>query len=367
MIHRYPVHLTTVEEDFKAIGIIPETQLVESHDQHGNLLTELDNSQNPRDISSPDPSTLGGNDDSGSSIETRARHATGRQPRPRISPDERNDHDDPLSAGATQRGRSAGKYSKAPNYREDYDDHEGDEYEEGYEEGPDPSHGYSQYKILAKNIGMDGASDKGKKPDRAEGNAKTKKIAGMSERAGMGRAADILSEVDALVRGAQTDENIDNLIRGFSLLGENAALLADRLVEISESFEVGHVVSAMESLSHNAIDALDILEATVSFQKDKKQAIKNGEYKVEDDEDVLEDIALVFQEMTLDLMDAVESYDVVLEQISEAYYGEGEDDDDDSDDDDSDNDDDDDDDDEKKSVKKKMESMRRMYGGRGNV
>ena len=61
MIHRYPVHLTTIEEDFKKIGIIPEDQLTESHSEEGNELTELDNPQNPRDVPSPDPSTLGGN------------------------------------------------------------------------------------------------------------------------------------------------------------------------------------------------------------------------------------------------------------------------------------------------------------------
>ena len=73
MINRKNFVLTTVEEDFKKIGIIPENSLTESSQLH-----EMDDPRNPRDIPSPDPSTLGGQmDQSGNSINTKARHSTG--------------------------------------------------------------------------------------------------------------------------------------------------------------------------------------------------------------------------------------------------------------------------------------------------
>lgn len=313
MHHRYPVQLTTMEEDFRAIGLLPQNQLTEEREMY-----ETDDPRNPRDIPSPDPSTLGGLDKSGDKINTKAHHATGMQPRPAIAPSEKNDHDDPMDAGGSQGGKAKGSYSKKPNYRE------GAEYDvdEGYEEGPDGSHGYSQYDVIAKKPGMMPTdkknADQGKNPDRAEGNTPVKKHAGMykKESGTLGRAAELMSEVEALLRGAQVSEEVDQLYRGFNLLGEDAALLADRLTEISDEYEVEHIVTSMEALSEHAVEMLNITEMADTFSKDKKKAIKNGEYMPEDDEEIdLEDIKRVFQAMTLDLMDAVEAYDRVLSEM----------------------------------------------------
>ena len=326
MIHRHPVVLTTMEEDFRKIGILPEEELHE--EVEGEHLTEMDDARNPRDIPSPDPSTMAGNDDSQSSINTRARHSTATQPRPKIAPDEKNDHDDALQAGATQGGGKKGSYNKKPNYREEVDR---DEVEEGYEQGPDSSHGYSQYRIIAKEPGMEPTdskhSDRGKAPDKAQGNSPTPRIAGMKkESSALRRAHDLIGEVEALVRGARTDEEIDDLVQGFQLIGENASLLADRLTEIGESYEVSHVVDAMEDLARSSIDALEIAEAKACFSKDKKKAIAHGKWQAEgadeDDEDMVEGLKEVFGLMVSDLMEAIEQYDVVLEDIAEAYADE---------------------------------------------
>lgn len=343
MHHRYPFQLTTMEEDFRNIGLLPQMELTEEV----NDLQEVDNPLDPRDIPSPDPSTLGGLDNSGGKINTKARHATGQQPRPAIAPDEKNDHDDPLDAGSTQKGRSAGGYNKKPNMRE------------GQEEGPDASYGYDQYKIIAKKPGMeptDGKNaDTGKKPDVAQGASATRSIGGMKESGTLSRAAQLMGEVEALLHGAQTDEDVNQLYRGFNLIGEDAALLADRLTEISDEYHVEHVIEAMEELSNYAIEMLNITEAVDSFEADKKKAIKNGDYMPEDDEDEevdLEDIKRVFQAMTLDLMDAVEAYDQVLSEKAK--------------DDDDEGDDDDDDENEKspkkKGIKDKMAEMRQRLG-----
>jgi hypothetical protein len=362
MNHRYNVKLTTMEEDFKAIGLIPENELTES-----NEFQEVDNPNNPRDIPSPDPSTLGGNvDSSGDSINTKAHHKTGKQPRPRIAPDDKNDHDTAMDGGGDPRkGKSAGGYNKKPNMREG-----------NYETGPDSSHGYSQYQILAKKPGMEKSSsghyDGGKDPDSAEGLSPTNQHAGMTTNSGKNkkkkmesssvrRASRLMGEVEALLHGAQTQEDFDHLERGFFLIGENAALLADRLTEISEHFEVEHVVDAMEGLSNSAIEALSIIEMTVSHEAEKKKSIANGKWAAEDrdddDELSVEDIENLFQAMTLDLMDAVEAYDAVLAEMSKK---------------DDDDDDDDDDEDDKKgkgykeSVSDKLAQLRERRASMGN-
>ena len=317
MIHRYPIVLTSMKEDFQKIGLLPEEELTEDTGYEGQHLMEVDDPRNPRDIPSPDPSTMGGKADRQRSINRRARHSTATQPRPKVAPDEKNDHDDALQAGATQGGKSAGSYNKKPNYREEYE-YDEDDYEEGMEQGPDQSHGYSQYKIVAKTPGMDDTdskhSDRGKSADKAQGNSPTKKIGGMGEASSLRRAADLIGEVEALVHGARVDEETDDMARGFMLIGENSAILADRLAEISDVYEVEHVIDAMEDLSRAAIEALDIIEAKASFQADKRAAIATGKWMPEEDEEEVEEgLKEAFQAMTLDLMDAVESYDEVLE------------------------------------------------------
>jgi hypothetical protein len=124
------------------------------------------------------------------------------------------------------------------------------------------------------------------------------------------------------------DEEFNGLVQGFDLIGTNCSLLANRLVDIAEHYNVDRAIKAMESLYDNAIEAKGILE-------DAAKA-------AEEEEDLdLESVKDAFRMMTLTLMDAVEAYDATISEMKK----DDDDDDDDSDDDDDDDSDDDDDDD----------------------
>lgn len=339
MNRRYPFQLTTLEEDFRVIGLLPAEDLTESRGE----LHEGDDPRSPRDVPSPDPSTLGGGvDDSEGSINAKARHRYAKQPRPKITPSDANDHDDPMDAGGKM--KSKGSYNKKPNYREGVDGNPKAEYPDGYKT--------LRKRLVDKSKGAH--YDGGEDPDVAQGLTPTNKIGGMSRNTGKGkveshyvsRAAELVGELDALVHGTQVNEDFDNLSRGFHLLGENAALLAERLVDISDDFDVEEVYSAMESLYDSACEAFEIIEMKVSFEKDKKAAIANGAKVKEEDVDEedlsVEDIKDAFRLMTLDLMDAVESYDAAIAEMMDS---------------DNDDEDEDEDDDDKKKGKYKKESV----------
>lgn len=327
MNHRYPVQLTTIEEDFRAIGLLPQEELRES----SGALYEGDDPRNPRDIPSPDPSTLAGNDDSEGSINKNARHKYARQPRPRIAPSDQSDHEDPMDAGGKMSSKRAGSYNKKPNYREGVDGNPKSEYPDGYKT--------LRKRMVDKSKGAH--YDGGEDPAVAQGLAPTKKIGGMGESGYMNRAAELVGELDALVHGSQVNEDFDNLGRGFALLGENAALLAERLVDISDDFDIEGAYAAMESLYDSASEAYDIVEMKVTHETDKRAAIANGarvkEEDTGDEELEVEDIKDAFRLMTLDLMDAVEAYDAAIAEMV-----------------DSDDDEDDDDDDDEKGKRGKM-------------
>jgi hypothetical protein len=347
MNRRYPVHLTTMQEDFKAIGLIPEDSLTEDYDE----MTEGDDPRHPRDIPSPDPSTLAGNDDSEGSINAKARHKYARQPRPRIAPSDKNDHDDPMDAGGKM--KSKGGYNKKPNYREGVDGNPRHEYPDGYKT--------LRKRLVDKSKGAH--YDGGEDPDVAQGLSPTNSIGGMrKESAYVSRASALIGELDALVSGSQVNEDFDNLGRGFSLLGENAALLAERLVDISDDYDVEDVYAAMESLYDSACEAFDIVEMKVTGEKERKAAIANGANVKEEgfeDEASVEDIKDAFRLMTLDLMDAVESYDSAIAEMCKDDEDEGKgkrrgrD------------DDDDDDDEKNESVSDRLSALRAARGHNG--
>jgi hypothetical protein len=344
MNRRYPVQLTTMQEDFKAIGLIPQDSLTEDYSE----VTEGDDSRSPRDIPSPDPSTLAGLDDSEGSINAKARHKYAKQPRPRIAPTDKADHDDPMDAGGKM--KSKGGYNKKPNYREGVDGNPRHEYPDGYKT--------LRKRLVDKSKGAH--YDGGEDPDVAQGLSPTNAIGGMKkESAYVSRAASLIGELDALVSGSQMSEDYDNLGRGFSLLGENAALLAERLVDISDDYDVEDVYAAMESLYDSANEAFDIIEMKVSFEKDKRAAIAAGsrvkEEDREEDEISMEDVKDAFRLMTLDLMDAVESYDSAIAEMCK---------------DDEDDDEEDEDDGKKKgkmkeSVSSRLASLRAARGANG--
>ena len=168
MNRRYPVQLTTIEEDFRAIGLLPKEELHESQE----ALHEGDDPRSPRDIPSPDPSTLAGNDDSEGSINKNARHKYAKQPRPRIAPSDRDDHEDPMDAGGKMSSKRAGSYNKKPNYREGVDGNPKAEYPDGYKT--------LRKRMVDKSKGAH--YDGGEDPDVAQGLAPTKRIGGMGKK-----------------------------------------------------------------------------------------------------------------------------------------------------------------------------------------
>ena len=330
MIHKYPVQLTTLEEDFRAIGLLPAEK----------ELREVDDSTEPRDIPSPDPST-----DTGSDMQAMpARHRYAKQPKPRMAPDETDDHDDPLEAGATQKGKTkASGYHRVQGGKE-----------ATLEDVDTPLKGYT----LLKNKIMQRASDMGKPPAVAQGLAPVKD-SGLKypkkkvESANVNRAAELVGEVEALLRGSQMGEDARDLAHGFGLIGENCALLAQRLVDIAEHYEVDSAIDAMESLYNGAIEACEIIESAGSA----------GDYE-EDEELDLDGLKEAFRIMTLSLMDAVEAYDATIAEASEKD-DEDDDDDDDSDDDDDGEGDDDEGDDDEGGMAARMAKLKAMKGKKG--
>jgi hypothetical protein len=317
--------LTTLEEDFRKIGLLPPEK----------KLQEVDDSTEPRDIPSPDPSTMGGGSGNDDSQATPARHKYAKQPKPKMAPDEKDDHDDPLEAGATQGGKSAGSYKKVAGGKEA--SLENVNYPQGYQTLKD--------KVMAR------AKDKGKTPAVAQGLEPTKSIAGMGkkhESQNVSRAAELVGEVEALLQGSQMGEDLNNLAHGFTLIGENCSLLASRLVDIAEHYNVDDAISEMEQLYDSAVEACSIIESAEEEEEVDVDGLKEA-----------------FRVMTLSLMDAVEMYDATLVEMSKEDDDKDDDDDDDDKKDDDDDDDDDDDKDDDGGMAARMAKLKAMKGKKG--
>ncbi len=248
---RRPVILTTMQEDFRAIGLLAEDEVID----------EVDNPQNPRDIPSPDPSTMSGLDNSAGKGNSSAKHDTANQPKPAMAPSDKKDHEDPLQAGGAQKGKLRGAGHKAGDMRETKD---------GYKD--------QNGQILPK------AADQGKNPDKAGGLKPVKKHAGMSEgdfgQTAFERAVGLVAEVGDILKGIGINEEYHAILRGVRLVAENSALLADRLIEISEGFEVDESVSAMEDLSEDAAELYGIIEMNLDGHKgeeeEERAAVRNS-------------------------------------------------------------------------------------------
>lgn len=248
---RRPVILTTMQEDFRAIGLLAEDE----------VLDEVDNPQNPRDIPSPDPSTMSGLDNSAGGGNAPAKHDTANQPKPAMAPSDKKDHEDPLQAGGAQKGKLRGAGHKAGDMRETND----------------------KYKDQGGQT-LPKALDQGKSPDKAGGLKPVKKHAGMSEgdfgQTAFERATGLVAEVGEILRGIGVTEEYRAILRGVRLVAENSALLADRLTEISEGFEVDESVSAMEDLSEDAAELYGIIEMNLDGHKgeeeEERAAVRNS-------------------------------------------------------------------------------------------
>jgi hypothetical protein len=300
---RHPVVLTSVEEDFRAIGLLP-------------ALNESDDPKEPRDIPSPDPSTLDGLDDSEGDKE--AETPTARQPKPKMGPDDDDAEEsgyDPDEAGGTQQ-KAKGDYKKVPH-------------------GKEASMESRMYRKSDKQPMMGNKKNRGDKVQMAKGLNPTKKIGGMKESTTLNKANQLLEEVSGLIKGVQTDEAVDEMLRSFKLVAENAALLSDRLTEISDQYEVEDITSEMEDLSRDAVEMIDIIESELEMSnvgdcedddsvEHSSNVHEDGKPKADHNPNEPYDIPspafkeqteTVLNAMVGKLMDSLESYDSALVEM----------------------------------------------------
>lgn len=301
---RYPVVVGTMEEDFRAIGLLPP-------------LEETDDPTKPRDIPSPDPDTLAGLDDSEG--DDAAHMAGAKQPKPKMGPDaddaEKSGYDPDEDGGSEGAQKSRGKYEKVAG-------------------GKEASLESMQYQTAGKQPMSGKGKKQGEKTVIAKGLKPVKKLAGMVKEGRYSKVATLIEEVGGLLRSVQIDEEVDQLLHSFKLVAENATLLADRLTEISDAFEVEDVIDQMEALSRDAVEAIDIVETELeACDDDDEDAIAHssdvneGKYGSDRNPDETYDIpSPAFKEckensekilnvMVNKLMDALEGYDNALTEM----------------------------------------------------
>lgn len=322
--------LTSLEEDFKKIGLIPPSRL-----------DETDDPKKPREVSSPDPSTLSGLDDSEG--EKSAKQPGAKQPKPKMGPPaDDSEAMDPLEDGGSKGAQKGGKgpYVKVAGGKEA--SIKGESKHNGYTDAK------NQPGLKAKG------KNKGEKPQIAQGLKPTKKVAGMSaggakmemeSKGPLSRAVKLLSETEEIIQGIRTDEHTDEVKRSFRLVSENSALLADRLSEISSLFEVDEHIEEMEELSKDAAEAIDCIEMEIHSggnDEDEAAAVANsGEAAGETIEDMdeadekvksdrkpdetydvpspafKEEVESLLQAMVEKLMNVLEAYDGALDALDQ--------------------------------------------------
>lgn len=302
--------ITTKEEDFRKIGLLPP-------------LNESDDPSKPRDIPSPDPDTLGGLDDSEG--DKSAHQAGAKQPKPKMGPaadDTAKAGMDPDEEGGSvgaQKGKggaSAVKGSKEASLK-----------------------GESQY-MKGKDVGLKGkGKNKGQKAAIARGLKPVAKVAGMSE-GRFSKAASLIEDVQNILRSVQVDEEMNELMRGYRLVSENAALLSDRFYEVSDNYKVESLINQMEELSADAAEALDIIENELEGTEggsDEADAVRHSSEVADLDEEdsdrdadktydipspaFKEDNEKVLNLMTSRLMEALETYDGILGDMGITEWG----------------------------------------------
>ena len=325
MFMRHPVVLTSVEEDFRKIGLLPQ-------------MNESDDPAQPREVPSPDPSTLAGLDDSEGDKSAHGQAA--KQPSPSKGPaDETDDEYEPVADGGSKGAvKQKSGYKAVPHGKE----------------ASIKGEGKGAYTVAKQQM----VKGKGQKVKVAQGLKPTKKIGPMSaggaklgsklpgkkgqmeSKGRFGRAATLIEEVESLLHGVQVDEQVDHLVRGFGLVSESAALLADRLTEISGRYQVDKYVAQMESLSRDAAETLSVVENEMEMcGQDDASAIAHSAAAEEDVEEQDEeeqdgepksdrkaekpytvDVAFkesaekVFHVMVGQLMNVLEAYDSTLDE-----------------------------------------------------
>lgn len=237
---RYPVILSTKEEDFRKIGLLPP-------------LNESDDPTKPRDIPSPDPDTLAGLDDSEG--DKSAHTAGAKQPKPKMgpTPDDSAVMDPDEDGGSAGAQKSKGGSSKVQGSKEASVRAESKQY------------------MPAKDVGLKGkGKNKGQPAVIAKGLKPVKKIAGMGE-GRYSKAQALIEDVQDILYSVQVDEESSELMRCFRLVAEDAAMLSDRLTEVSDRYRVEKLISQMEGLSADAVEALDIIENDLDMVGDEDE------------------------------------------------------------------------------------------------
>lgn len=305
-MNRYNRALTTVEEDFRKIGLLPQ-------------MNEADDPTKPRDIPSPDPETLAGLDDSEG--EKSAHQSGAKQPKPKMGPaadDAKKSGLDPEDDGGSVGAQKGGKggSSKVAGGKE-----ESKQYMAAKKQ--------PALKAKGKNKGQSAVMARGLKP--------VKKHAGMVKESRLSKVASLVEEVNGLLHSAQIDEEVDELMRGFQLVSENSALLADRLTEVSDKYQVEKLISKMEELSKDAAEAIDIIEMeleTMDSDSDEADAVRHSS-DVSEESDIdekdsdrdaekpydvpspafKEQSEKILNAMVSRLMETLESYDGILDEM----------------------------------------------------
>lgn len=262
MFNRFPP-LTTLEEDFRALGLIKES----------------DDASKPREVPSPDPSTLSGLDDSEG--DKKSHTASAKQPKPKLGPDAddaaKSGYDPEEDGGSKGVGKGGGSGRVAGGKEAGLKGESKANYQKGKEVHP---------KGKGKN--------KGQKPAVAQGLKPVKKHAGMKAEGRLGKAAALIEDVNALLLGAQISEEVDGIMRGFALVAENASLLSDRYTEISDRYEVDAEIAKLESLAKDAVEALSVVEDQIELglvgdDEEENQAIAHSAAVAEEDVEDLDE------------------------------------------------------------------------------
>ncbi len=313
---RHPVILTSKEEDFRAIGLLPP-------------LTEADDPSVPRDVPSPAPETLDGLDDSEG--EKSAHSATAKQPKPKMGPpaDDASVMDPEEDGGSAGAQKSSGSSSRV----------------QGSKEASVRAESAQYMKSPKQPMKMKKGKNAGQKAKVARGLPAANVKIGMVKEGRYATASTLIEEVQDILGGLEMEEEISQILRSFQLVAENAALVADRLTEISDRYKVESVVSDMEELSQDAVEALEAVEAEIEDMdggSDEDQAVAHSSDVSESDEapakkvksdrnpdepyDVpspafKEDVENILQVMVGKLMDAVEVYDAALDHMNEEDDG----------------------------------------------
>ena len=313
---RHNKPLTSVQEDFVKIGLVPASVLAEEvavgdHKDH--------DANNVYDIPSPDPSTLPGLDDS--EADKSAQSAKAKQPSPKKSPDDDAEYDVDTDGGADG-ALKGGKYAG-------------------------PVVGQMEAKEIRKmldKVKMAGAQ--GGKYTKAK--PASKEVADLTTKGGhpalesfqdkLDFVETILGEMENEIVAMEAVENLSDLISAFKLVSENAAMLSNGINGLSEAFEIEEsLLSFLEELSEDAAQMAlalqndDDLEETVETEDGKEvedgnddptkpRSVVHAKMKAEDKVQKAEE---TLEGMTATIIDVLEDYKLAVESLDEEFEDSG--------------------------------------------